>query len=90
MLTVRSNVFETNSSSTHSIAIPKSCATNNFIAFHIGEFSWSWEEVDPADYFYTAIYETSDTEKELEEKLDKLSKILDSHGISYKLSLIHI
>lgn len=84
MLTVRSNVFETNSSSTHSIAIPKSCAANNFIAFHIGEFSWSWEEVDPADYFYTAVYETSDTEKELEEKLDKLSKILDSHGISYK------
>ena len=65
MKTIRSNVFETNSSSTHSIAIPKNCETNNFISFHVGDFGWGWEEVDPADYFYTAIYETSNTEEEL-------------------------
>lgn len=85
MKTIRSNVFETNSSSTHSIAIPKNCEATNFISFHIGEFGWDWEEVDPSDYFYTAIYETSSTEEELKEKLDKLSKILESRGISYKL-----
>ena len=84
MRTVRSNVFETNSSSTHSIAIPKNCETNNYISFHVGEFGWGWEEVDPADYFYTAIYETSNTEEELKQKLDKLSTILESRGISYK------
>ena len=84
MRTVRSNVFETNSSSTHSIAIPKSCEASNFVSFHVGEFSWEWEEVDPADYFYTAIYETSDTEEELKQKLDKLSNILESRDISYE------
>lgn len=84
MRTVRSNVFETNSSSTHSIAIPKSCETNNFISFHVGDFGWGWNEVDPADYFYTAIYETSNTEEELKQKLDKLSSILESRGISYE------
>ena len=55
MKTIRSNVFETNSSSTHSIAIPKNCEATNFISFHVGDFGWGWEEVDPADYFYTAI-----------------------------------
>lgn len=83
MKTIRRNVFETNSSSTHSIAIPKNCDTANYISFHIGEFGWGWEDVDPADYFYTAIYETSDTEKEVEEKLEALKNILDSHGIEY-------
>ena len=34
MKTIRSNVFETNSSSTHSIAIPKNCKATNFISFH--------------------------------------------------------
>ena len=84
MRQVRNNVFETNSSSTHSIAIPKNCETNNYISFHVGEFGWGWEEVDPADYFYTAIYETSNKKEELQQKLDKLSSILESRGISYK------
>lgn len=86
MKTIRSNVFETNSSSTHSIAIPKNCESNNFISFHVDEFGWDWEEINPADYFYTAIYETSSTEKELREKLNQLSNVLESHGISYELS----
>ena len=83
MKTIRSNVFETNSSSTHSIAIPKNCEATNFISFHVGDFGWGWEEVDPADYFYTAIYETSNTENEVEEKVQKLKDILDSHNIEY-------
>lgn len=90
MRTIRSNVFETNSSSTHSIAIPKSCEANNFISFHVGEFGWGWNEVDPADYFYTAIYETSNTGEELKQKLDKLSSILESRGISYKFFPVNI
>ena len=59
MRQIRNGVFETNSSSTHSIAIPRSCNNINYISFHIGEFGWEWEEANPADYFYTAIYSTS-------------------------------
>lgn len=84
MRQVRIGVFETNSSSTHSIAIPKSCEDTNYITFHIGEFGWGWEEVEPADYFYTAIYEASETKEEVEKKIKKLKGILDSHGIGYR------
>lgn len=42
-----------------------------------------WDEVNPTDYFYTAIYETSDTADEVAEKLEKLTDILDAHGIQY-------
>lgn len=83
MKTIRSNVFETNSSSTHSIAIPKNCSEINNISFYIGEFGWEWGEADPADYFYTAIYETSNTASEVAEKLEKLTDILDAHDIKY-------
>ena len=83
MRQVRSNVFETNSSSTHSIAIPRSCDKSNYISFHIGEFGWGWDEVDPADYFYTAIYATSETEEEVKEKIEKLKGILNDYGIEY-------
>lgn len=83
MKTIRSNVFETNSSSTHSIAIPKNCSEINNISFYIGEFGWEWDEADPADYFYTAIYVTSNTASEVAEKLEKLTDILDAHDIKY-------
>ena len=83
MRQIRYGVFESNSSSTHSIAIPKSCDNVNYISFRIGEFGWEWGEADPADYFYTAIYETSHSTSEVEEKIEKLKNILDSHGIKY-------
>lgn len=83
MRTIRNNVFETNSSSTHSIAIPKNCSEINNISFYIGEFGWEWGEADPADYFYTAIYATSNTASEVAEKLEKLTDILDAHDIKY-------
>lgn len=83
MRQIRNGVFETNSSSTHSIAVPRNCNHSNYISFHIGEFGWGWEEVDPADYFYTAIYEISETEEEAKEKINKLKDILNSYGIEY-------
>lgn len=86
MIQIRNGVFETNSSSTHSIAIPRHCGTTDYIGFHTGEFGWGFYEEDAADYFYTAIYETSDTEEELNEKLKKLKNILDGYGIDYDLS----
>ena len=84
MRQIRNGVFETNSSSTHSIAIPKSCDNVNYISFHIDEFGWEQREADPADYFYTAIYETSNSASEVEEKIERLKSILDSYGIGYR------
>lgn len=83
MRQIRNGVFETNSSSTHSIAIPRSCNNINYISFHISEFGWEWEEANPADYFYTAIYETSESVHEVEEKTERLKDILNSYGIEY-------
>ena len=84
MRQIRNSVFETNSSSTHSIAIPRSFdGMIGRICFQIGEFGWGWDAVDPADYFYTAIYETSETLAEVNEKVSKLKDILDSNDIEY-------
>lgn len=82
---IRSSVFETNSSSTHSIAVPKNCSATNYVSFHTDEFGWSFGEADAADYFYTAIYETSYTKEELNEKLERLKNILDEYGVDYDL-----
>lgn len=88
MKQIRRNVFETNSSSTHSIAIPKRCEAPSSVDLYIGDFGWSFDEVNAADYFYTAIYETSDTESELQEKLEKLKRILESHNIEYHFARV--
>ena len=80
---IRNMVFETNSSSTHSIAIPKDINIPNNVVFCIDEFGWRFESVDAADYFYTAIYETSETEAEAQRNIEKLKNILDAHDITY-------
>lgn len=82
---IRCSVFETNSSSTHSIAIPKCSYVPDHVSFHIGEFGWGWSEVDAADYLYTAIYVTSDTKSKAEEKIARLKNILNKRGITYHL-----
>lgn len=85
---IRSSVFETNSSSTHSIAIPRNCEPTNSVGFYIGEFGWGFEEVDAADYLYTAIYELSETESEANEKIKRLEDILNERGISYRFGRV--
>lgn len=80
---IRSFVFETNSSSVHSIAIPKECPPTKRVHFKVGEFGWDFKQVDAADYLYTALYENSQNEKDLENKLNRLKEILDEHGIKY-------
>lgn len=82
---VRCGVFETNSSSTHSIAIPKKADKTADIYFYIGEYGWAWREVDPASYFYTALYVTSDNEVEANERVEQMKEILDSNRITYSL-----
>lgn len=78
---IRSSVFETNSSSTHSIAIPKkTVVAGEYISFSIGEFGWENDCVNTANYLYTAILEQDDRD----ELLDKLKDILNNHSIKYK------
>lgn len=86
MIQVRNNVFETNSSSTHSICIPKKTnMTAQFIDFRIGEYGWENRRVDDtASYLYTAIlYLYGEDNDVLEEKLDIIKTILNEHGIGY-------
>lgn len=78
---IRSSVFETNSSSTHSIAISKKpVVIGKSIYFGIGEFGWENDCVDTADYLYTAILE-QDNRNDL---LDRLKKILDNYAVEYE------
>ena len=61
MIQIRRNVFETNSSSTHSLAVPQDYNTYNIkkkkISFHLGSYGRPSKPVkaNPADYLYTAI-----------------------------------
>lgn len=81
MIQIRNGVFETNSSSTHSIAISKKpVMAGKYISFGIGEFGWENGIADTADYLYTAILEQHNPS----ELLNKLKEILDKHSIEYK------
>lgn len=80
MIQVRNNVFETNSSSTHSIAISKHpVVIGKAISFRIGEFGWENDIANTADYLYTAILE----QRNSNELLNKLKDILDKYSIEY-------
>ena len=85
MKQIRNGVFETNSSSMHSIAISKEPVINlpSTIHFRLGEFGWEFDEVNPADYLYTAIMIIYD-KKDRDNKLNKLKSVLDSCGIKYE------
>lgn len=84
MRQIRNGVFETNSSSTHSICIskkPVSCW--GFIRFRIGEYGWENACVsDTASYLYTAILYAYSRE-EAEEKIEKIKQVLDKNSVSY-------
>lgn len=80
MKQIRRNVFETNSSSTHSICISKAPVTpGDWVYFHIGEYGWENDCVDIADYLYTAILSMDDSEQ----LLKRLQDILDKYSIEY-------
>ena len=77
---IRRSVFETNSSSIHSISISKKPVdiSDKSIHFNIGEFGWENSTVDTADYLYTAILELDE-----ENLLDRLKEVLDKNNIKY-------
>ena len=78
---IRRSVFETNSSSTHSVSISKKPVdvSDKSIHFNIGEFGWENGIVDTADYLYTAILELDEDDN----LLNRLKDVLDKNNIKY-------
>jgi hypothetical protein len=86
---IRISVFETNSSSTHSICIskkPVNINTERVIGFKIGDYGWENDCVDIKDYLYTAIMSFNDRD----ELLKKMTDILDKNNIKYYLGKAEI
>lgn len=82
MIKIRKGTFETNSSSTHSIAISKNkveIPVGLCIHFNIGEYGWEKGKYNFADYMYTSLLCNNDAEG-----FQKLKSILDKWGIRYK------
>lgn len=86
MIQVRKGVFETNSSSTHSICIFKGEPKfSKYVEFHLGE--WGWEtsiETDTASYLYTAIICCFDKE-DSDIYLEHLKQYLEHNNIEYSM-----
>lgn len=91
MKTIRRGIFESNSSSTHSIAISKEKVPNvagRHVYFGAGEYGWEQDCVeDTASYLYTAIVKSS-TPAQYEEKINKIKEILDKYGVQYEFAPI--
>ena len=89
MKTIRRGVFESNSSSTHSIAISKEKVPNiagRHVYFGAGEYGWEQDCVgDTASYLHTAIVDSS-TPAQYEEKINKIKEILDRYGVQYEFA----
>lgn len=89
MKQIRRNVFETNSSSTHSICITKNDLLNDkrsFVDFTFGEFGWECDTLttirEKASYLYTGIYcVCSNDEERLNYCIDNIKEILQEAGI---------
>lgn len=86
---IRQGVYETNSSSTHTICISKKCINPSTFPDHVtfkhGEFGWEFniytELESKASYLYQSICDCND-ENDRENKLSKISQILGEYGIS--------
>lgn len=83
---IRRGVFETNSSSTHSICITRSDVLDDQtdeIYFELGEFGWEYDILstvfEKASYLYTALIYNDE-----EILLEKVKKILDKNGVRYE------
>lgn len=86
MKTIRHNVFETNSSSTHSIAISKNTVSNlsgMSVYFGSGEYGWGFDVVtDTASYLHTALVDIC-TPSDYDFYIGEIKTILDKYNIQY-------
>lgn len=86
MISIRQNVFETNSSSTHSMAIPHTAKSiPKYLYFDLGEYGWDTESPSPESYLWTAICYNK-REDYLEYK-KKLSNLCDKYRIGKDFSV---
>ena len=80
MKIIRPQTFETNSSSTHAITIPRKIdeklkGKQPSILFNIGEFGWAYGKHNLADYIWTAICDIyPNNYQEYEEKIKEILK----------------
>lgn len=83
-VSIRKGIFETNSSSVHSLCISKQQPKRlpESITFYPHDYGQEEEAVDPGDYLYSAILTFG--EKYKNETLAKLKEILENEGISCK------
>ena len=89
MKVMRRNVFESNSSSCHSIAISKDKVPNvagKHVYFGADEYGWEQDCVeDTASYLHTAIVDSS-APTQYEARINKIKEILDRHGVQYEFA----
>ena len=85
--TIRRGVFETNSSSVHTLVVDKKCPRVPYpksMSMYSGEYGWEVDKLDTPEeklsYVYTSILLLSD-EEEKQRKLVKVSEILNSVGV---------
>lgn len=83
MYQIRTGVFETNSSSTHSICIDRAPVKRypSHLHFHTGNYGWENEVYDLADYLFTAICDLYDAD-ERDDKLDHIREVLARHHVA--------
>lgn len=89
---IRNNVFETNSSSTHSICISKKPIivddiNTNCVGFCHGEFGWEFNRYDSIDerasYLYQAICDVYYNDKDARnDAMNQIYDVLGQYGIS--------
>jgi hypothetical protein len=84
MKLVRPKAFETNSSSTHAITIPRKLdkslyGIRPYIYFGIDEFGWSYDKYDLTDYIWTAICDIYPQDEKINEYKQKIINILSPY-----------
>ena len=87
MMKIRKGMFETNSSSTHTIVVAdRNCEPGNLVDFRIGEFGWEFERLDTIDekasYLYTMACELTGRDV-----YQDLYEVLVKYGIECSCSL---
>lgn len=98
-LSIRRNVFETNSSSIHAIAISNEVPSDlpSFIYFGRGEYGWEWErydwEDDRANYLYECLidlyYGWGNDDSRLIKVCDQIKHDLALYGIDCKFEEVN-
>lgn len=86
-INIRSNVFETNSSSVHTITISNNFpqSIDNYIFFDRGQYGWEWEIYnscqDKANYLYECMIDLFYHDNSLEEKCNRIREELASYKV---------